>query len=52
MNLNFIRVLSFSLFFTFKIRFEMQVRCWWLASYSYLIRWSLLLHFLRVKIKT
>lgn len=39
-------------FFTFKIRFEMQMRCWWLASYSYLISRSLLLHFLGVKITT
>jgi hypothetical protein len=52
MNLNFIRVLSLSLFFTFKIRFEMQMRCWWLASYSYLIRRSLLLHLLGAKITT
>jgi len=43
---------QFLLFSLSKIRFEMQMRRWWLTSYSYLIRRSLYLHFLEAKIRT
>jgi hypothetical protein len=43
---------QFLLFSLSKIRFEMQMRLWWLTSYSYLIRRSLFLHILGVKIRT